>query len=280
MKDNPLVSVIMTVYNGEQHIPDAINCIQQQTLANWEFVIVDDGSQDRTQDLLMNAASKDPRIRVIASGRIGRAKALNMAWRNARGRYIANLDVDDLARPERLRCQAQLLETHPNIGLVSTDVLSVQVDDQGNQVDVTRKQLPTDSFTLKRLLVQTNPFTHSSIMIPRNVLEFVGGYNESFTVAIDYELWVRIAERFELTNIPETLTEKHLHSQRYFYTEISLWERARAISRIRWYAWRHSPHRLQDLWYVFVEPNIVAMRKTTNRQLKKFQQPTAGPILG
>ena len=96
MVECPQVSVIMTVYNAEQYVKLAIDSILNQTLHNIELVIVDDGSSDGTSKLLAEAKT-DPRVRVISKDRIGRGRALNVAWSNARGLYIANLDADDLA---------------------------------------------------------------------------------------------------------------------------------------------------------------------------------------
>jgi len=270
MSDNPVVSVIMTVYNGEQYIKGAIDCIRNQTFTNWEMVIVDDGSQDSTAQVLSEVAAVDSRIRIVASERFGRAKALNVAWQNASGQYIANLDVDDLSRPERLAKQVELLKTRPEVGMVSTDVLTITYDYNGKERRRDERVLPTDSDTLKHMLIHTCPIIHSSVMMQRTALEKVGGYNESYRVAIDYELWTRIGQQYELANISEFLTVLHLHTKRYFHTEISPWQRARANYNVRWQAWRSFSGNILDLWYVFADPAISVIRKTVSRQTRRI----------
>ena len=106
----------MTVYNGERYLSEAIRSIQSQSLSDFEFVIVDDGSEDRTPEILREAQA-DSRIRVISKPRLGRARALNVAWTNACGTYIANLDADDIAYPSRLEKQLGFLRQHREIGL-------------------------------------------------------------------------------------------------------------------------------------------------------------------
>ena len=100
----PAVTVIMTVYNGEIYLAEAIESVLTQTLSDFEFTIVDDGSDDGTPAILAEA-EQDPRVRVIRVGRIGRARALNVAWKNGSAAYVANLDADDRAEPQRLELQ-------------------------------------------------------------------------------------------------------------------------------------------------------------------------------
>jgi glycosyltransferase involved in cell wall biosynthesis len=248
MSNTPLVSVITTVYNGEQYLTQAIESIQRQSLTELEYVIVDDGSDDRTPDILAGAQA-DPRLKVISQPRIGRAKALNVAWRQAGGAYIANLDVDDLAEPNRLETQLRFLEQHPEVGLVGTACKIL--DEQTGTVRL-RRLMQTDE-ELRRALIRHNPFVHSSVMMPRRVLEAVGGYNEMFPVSIDHELWVRLARHYQLANLAEPLTIKRMNRQAYFQNRISTWKKYKTRVKIRWYAWRHLSRRLIELPYV-VDP--------------------------
>ena len=115
----PAVAVIMTVYNGETYLAEAIESVLAQTRVDFEFTIVDDGSDDGTPAILAEA-EKDPRVRVIRAGRMGRARALNVAWKNGSAPYVANLDADDLAEPQRLERQLEFMKSHPDIGLLGT----------------------------------------------------------------------------------------------------------------------------------------------------------------
>lgn len=172
----PTVSVIMTVYNGERYLAQAIESIRQQSLSDFEFVIVDDGSEDRTRQVLAEAQA-DPRIKVITKTRIGRARALNVAWTQAKGVYIANLDADDLAEPNRLEKQVAFLQKHPEVGLLGT-ACKILDEDTGHDWVL---RFPLTDHELRGALVRCNPFEHNSIIIPQAILEEVGGYNEYFS---------------------------------------------------------------------------------------------------
>src|SRR5699024_5738845 len=100
-----LISIICTVRNGEKTISKTIDSILEQSYENWEFIIVDDGSTDKTIDILNEYKIKDKRIRVVSTGIIGRGKALNKAVSKANGNYLCNIDADDLMHPEKLSIQ-------------------------------------------------------------------------------------------------------------------------------------------------------------------------------
>lgn len=258
----PHVSVIMTVYNGEQFVADAIQSIQQQTLQDFEFIIVDDGSQDRTLEILAGFQT-DPRICVVAKPRLGRARALNVAWRQTRAAYIANLDADDLARPSRLEQQLSFLQQHPEVGLLSTDCQ--YLDEETGTARLVR--VPQCDCEMRAELVRRNPITHSSVMMPRTVLENVGGYNETLPVSVDYDLWVRIASVYQVANLPEVLTVRRLRRHSYFHAGELSWPRYKAHLSIRWRAWYHFSRRLPALRYVLLDPTKQLLASAVRRLL-------------
>jgi glycosyltransferase involved in cell wall biosynthesis len=242
---SPAVSVIMTVYNGERYLAQAIDSIRRQSLDDFEFVIVDDGSEDRTPEILAEAQT-DPRIKVILQPRLGRARALNLAWTHTKGAYVANLDADDLAEPIRLEKQFNFLQQHPQVGLLGTAWRQLNE----NTKDEWLLRPPLTDPELRNVLLRRNPFLHSSVMIPRHVLEEVGGYNERFHVSIDYELWVRIACHYRLANLPDILAVQRTHRQAYF-CRFLLWERYKPHVMIRWCAWRRFSRSAAELRFVF-----------------------------
>ncbi len=246
---SPLVTVIMTVYNGQQYLTQALESVKGQSLQNFEMVIVDDGSDDTTPQILAEAQAKDPRIRVVTRSRIGRARALNVAWSHARGRYIANLDVDDMAEPTRLEKQVAYLRRHPEVGLLGTACTILNEVTGEKRV---RRLMVKDS-ELRNALVRHNPFVHSSVMMPRAALEAVGGYNEAFPVSIDYELWVRLAVRFKLANMKDVLTIKRMNPDAYFQSRIPTWKKYKIRVIIRWNAWRSLARPVTELPFV-VDP--------------------------
>lgn len=244
------VSVIMTVYNGESYVCRSVESIRQQTLPDFEMIIVDDGSTDKTPLLLAGLSERDGRIRVITGGRVGRARALNIAWRQSRGAYIANLDADDWAEPTRLEKQLAFIRERPELGLVGT--VCRLVDEATGEEGVEKR--PLQDAELRRTLVRVNPFVHSSVMMPRHVLEAMGGYNERFRKCIDYELWVRIARRYTIANMPDVLTTKRVHGDAYFRHRLPVQEKIKAHFKIRWRAWWAFSRSLPELRFVFREP--------------------------
>lgn len=201
----PLVSVIMSVYNGAADAPAAIRSIFAQTLADFELIAVDDGSfADDTRAVLRALAQEDARLRVVELDQnVGLAGALNHALGLARGRFIARQDHDDLALPRRLEKQVAFLEADPGCGLV------------GTRAEIWSGEVPTgrahdhalDDGTLKFDLLTNNPFVHSSIMAPAATLRDVGFYttDPARQPPEDYELWSRIARRYRVANLPDRL---------------------------------------------------------------------------
>lgn len=245
MSKTVATSVIMTVYNGESFLSAAIESIKQQTLRDFEFVIVDDGSTDHTRNILRHAEC-DPRIKVITCKRLGRARALNLAWQNTQGEFIANLDADDLAEPERLEKQFHFLRDNPDVGLLGTAwKLFIDKDDQHVKII----HPPLSSGELKRTLIRRYPFSHSSTMFTRHALQDVSGYNENYHVCIDYEISTRVACRFGVANLPDALIWKRSHLTSCF-SSISAWERYKAVVRIRWMAWLVFSQNIHELPHV------------------------------
>lgn len=244
MTKHPIVSVIMTVYNGEAYLLPAVESIRNQSMADFEFVIVDDGSIDGTKKILSGYQS-DTRINIITCGRIGRAAALNVAWKRTNGKFIANLDSDDLSEPDRLEKQVSFLKLHPDIGMLGTAWNRFSHEKEPSTV----VQPPTQNEILRRTLIKHYPFIHSSIMFRRQVLESVQGYNEKYKVSIDYEIAARVACHFEIANLPEVLTWKRAH-QTYF-NSISYWERYKSVVAIRWLVWSKFSKRPAELANVF-----------------------------
>lgn len=243
----PTVSVIMTVYNGEQFVSRAIRSIQQQTWSDFEFIIVNDGSKDNTQQILLEAQASDPRIRVISQPRVGRAKALNIAWTQANGQYIANLDADDTAMPDRLEKQLSFFRQHSEVGMLSTACKLVY---KGEAIKEKIVIPPLTNSDLRRALMRRNPIVHSSVMLPRHVLEEIGGYNESLRVVVDYDLWVHIACQYPLASLADVTTIMYIRRKSYFRHTIPSWEKRKAIAGIRWYAWQKLHRDVTELHFV------------------------------
>jgi len=194
----------MAVYNGERHVRESVESILAQTVDDFEFLIVDDGSSDDSLEILRGLAAVDARIHVIESkSNGGLTRSLNIAMEQARGEFIARQDADDIALPARFEFQLRVFDKNSDYDIVGTNYCFIDVNgaaiDQGFRSHFREDTL--DAFTRG-----LNPLCHSCVMFRRNVVEAVGGYDESYRYAQDYELWLRaISNSHKTHNIPQTL---------------------------------------------------------------------------
>lgn len=229
----------MGVRNGAPWVGEAVASILAQTLGDLELIVVDDGSADATADLL--AAVGDRRLRVERQPHQGLTRALIRGFALARAPLVARLDADDWALPERLARQRAFLDAHPDVGLLGAGAR--EVDASGREVAVIRP--PEDDAAIRRALIRRNPFVHSSVVVRREVAERAGGYDASFAVAQDYDLWMRMSRVTRLANLAEPLVVRRLIPGRVSAERDSA--RLRAEARVRWHAVRSGAY---PLWCV------------------------------
>lgn len=183
----PVVTVLMSVYNGMPHLPAAIDSILGQTLTNFKFIIIDDASTDGTAKILSDRARKDSRIEVITNQR-NRGLGYNLArgLAIATTPWVARMDADDLAVPERLEWQIAYVREHPAV-----DILGGYALDMGDRGQILgERKVPTTHEAICRL-VWTNPFIHGTILMRREAILRVGSYRPQLAKRQDYELWFR-----------------------------------------------------------------------------------------
>ncbi len=202
MEKKPLVSVILPVYNGEKYLAEAVESILSQSYQNFELVIIDDGSKDKSQEIIKRF--KDKRIRVYTQINKGLAETLNRGISLAKGVYIGRQDQDDFSYPQRLEKQVNYLNKNQKCGLVGT---WADIWEDGNEKTHRFHKHPSTNKLLQFFLLFNNPFVHSSVMIRKTALKEVGFYStdKSRQPPEDYELWSRIARKYDLANIPEIL---------------------------------------------------------------------------
>lgn len=217
----PVVSVVMPVYNGERFVREAVNSILGQTLKEFEFVIVDDASTDRTPDILQEFAARDSRLRVYRmTQNIGAASARNEGSRVATAGLIAVMDADDISLPHRLRKQVRFLEKHPDVGVLGS---FVQIVDEFGSPGAFRTYPTTRGLTAWSLLFFSS-IAHPTAMIRRSVVSATQGYSPDCQGgAEDFDLFTRASRVTRLANLPETLvryrawqhntTKVHWHKQ-------------------------------------------------------------------
>jgi glycosyltransferase involved in cell wall biosynthesis len=203
----PVVSVLMPVYNGEWFLAEAIDSILGQTFADFEFVIIDDGSTDASPAILADYASRDPRIRVVRQAGAGIVAALNRGLAECRAPLVARMDADDSSLPTRLEQQVAFLAGHPRVAVVGTAFQLVsETGAAGPKV-----HHATGPAAISRGLRRGNCLAHPTVMMRRDAILAVGGYRESLRHAEDYDLWTRVGERHELANLPTCLVRYRVH---------------------------------------------------------------------
>ncbi len=199
---NPRVTVLMSVYNGERYISEAVDSILGQTLTDFEFLIIDDASTDRTPEILRSY--DDPRIRVVTNEEnLGLTKSLNKGLTLARGEYIARMDADDVSYPYRLQVQHEFMTQHPRAGIIGS--WAEYIDRKGEIVH--RYEAPGSPEENYFYLHFRNCIVHSSVMFRKDVIIPNSGYDESIDKAQDFELWNRLSKITDIYQIPEFLVQ-------------------------------------------------------------------------
>jgi glycosyltransferase involved in cell wall biosynthesis len=205
--DGPRVAVLMAVFNGEDYVGQALSSILTQSFADFEFIVVDDGSTDRTAEIIRSY--DDPRIRLLTNAQnLGLARSLNRGLSEARGEFVARQDADDISEPDRLRRQIEFLDANPTVALAGTWYTEIDRDGQPRR----RRALPSSDMDIRWSLLFFCPFVHSSVMWRRlPVSTQVGTYDEALRYSMDFDLWTRVARRFPIANLEEHLVRMRLH---------------------------------------------------------------------
>lgn len=226
---SPKVSVVSTVYNGEGYFDRAIPGILAQTFGDFEFILVDDGSTDRSLERLRELAERDPRVRVFAPGRVGAAAAYNYGVSQASGEYIARQDFDDRSYPDRLRLQVELLDAHPEIGMVGG--YYVLVDERRGERYV--RMPPTEHPAILSAMARYVPIAHTVATFRRRAWSEAGGY-PLVNNLIDLRFYLRVAKLgWRLANVAEVLGEHHVHDDSWFHRTLDYVERQRDLAKVQ-----------------------------------------------
>lgn len=228
----PRVSVVMSVYNGEEWVKEAIESILKQTYRDFEFIIGNDGSTDGTKDIL--ARYKDPRLRIMHfQKRLTLTYALNRLLKQIKGEYIARMDADDIASRERLARQVAFLDSHPEVGIVGSWYEMMRAS--GEALRAVRT--PVTDIEIRRSVIRSNPICHPTMMFRKQLLSRIGPYDPDLNGAEDYDFVLRALTVTQIANIPEVLL-----SYRIVDTSVSIQHMDRVLRqtvRARWKAIRH-----------------------------------------
>lgn len=202
MKDRtPLISVVMAVYNADKYLVVAIESILQQTLSDFEFIVIDDGSTDGSLSIINRYADIDNRIKIVSRENKGLPASLNEGIRLAKGKYIARMDADDISLLTRFEEQVLFLEKHQEVGVCGT-----WAEVFNDEKILGRIRHPAEHEALKVKLLFSVCFVHPTVMIRKQLLDLHNVfYNEAYTNSQDYELWVRMSCYTKFYNIEKVL---------------------------------------------------------------------------
>lgn len=206
--NTPSVSIVMPVYNAEKFLAQSIDSILSQSFSDFEFLIFNDGSTDRCEEIVLSYS--DERIRYFGDHvNKGYVVRLNEGIRAARGKYFARMDSDDIAAKDRLEVQIGLMEENPDISVCGSwyQLLS----ESGRKLEVIRKYSSDRLIRFKLLF--SNPLCHPSVVIRREALEFIGSYDPEKQPAEDYDLWTKMANKYRFVNVPASLLMYRVHNQ-------------------------------------------------------------------
>jgi len=195
MENNNKITVLMAVFNGERYLRQSIESILNQTFYNFEFLIVNDASRDKTKEILEQYSNRDKRIRVLENKtNLGLTKSLNRGLKASQGKYIARMDDDDISSISRLEKQFLFMEQNQDVALCGS--LGSIIDENGKEIG--KKDLAIKD--IKKKLLFNNQFIHSSLFFRKGFF-----YNETFKKAQDYELVLRVASKHKVANLNEYL---------------------------------------------------------------------------
>lgn len=209
--NNPLVSVVMPVYQVDKYLSESIESILNQTLNDFELIIICDDPSNRTIEIINNYQNHDTRIRVMYQNRSGLTASLNKGFSIAKGKYIARMDADDISHPERLQKQVCFLEMNVKCSLVCTHIECI--NESGNFSGYWKADIKTKTAQdIKRQLPIKNCIAQPTVMI-RSLIFKNYHYDPELKISEDYDLWLRMAsDNLILCKLPEFLLKYRRHS--------------------------------------------------------------------
>lgn len=203
----PTVSVIIPAYNSEKFICESIESVLKQTFKHYEIIIIDDGSNDNTKNKIERFKES---INYLYQNNLGPSVARNSGLKVARGQYIAFLDADDIWLPNKLELQVEFLDRNPDIGLVSCDALAF--NEQNVLIASMSKERNLYSGWVFERLLRENFLNTDNVLIRKQVFKDVGMFNEVLKFCEDYDLWLRIANKYRIGYIDKILTKYRIHT--------------------------------------------------------------------
>jgi glycosyltransferase involved in cell wall biosynthesis len=271
----PVISVLMTVFNGRRYLRASIESILSQACQDFEFLIIDDGSTDSSPQILAEYARRDSRVRILSHENKGLTKSLNEGLREVRGKYLARMDSDDISLPQRFERQVKFLDQHPDHVMVGSRCMLI--DPAGYPIREKRDIVMDHEQIDQALLKMSWPVVHPAVMMRTDALRSIGGYDERFGTNQDHDLFLRLAEVGKLANLSEVLLFYRQHFDSVGFTKVesqslTVIEIARAAHERRGIAFpdftpgkpqvpRPLDHHRKWTWWALAAGNVATARR-------------------
>ncbi len=236
------ISVILSVYNSEKYLAEAIDSILNQTFSDFELILIDDCSTDGSGKLMEAYREADPRVVLLKNPEnIGLTRSLNRGLDIAKGEYIARMDADDISLPERFAKQAAFLDAHPDYSFVSC--IGRYIDENGNYQEL--RLFPETNREIYAMMPKVDAVMHPGVMFRKDDIRKIGNYSEEFRVVQDYDLWFKgMAAGYQFYNLQEPLvlyrrnaTYLKRKSRAYRMVDFAVRKKGYRMNRIPLYQW-------------------------------------------
>lgn len=203
---NPKVSILMTVFNHQKYIKSSINSILSQTFKNFEFIIIENGSTDKSGEIISKI--KDKRIKLFKIKKnIGRTKGLNYGLKKCNGKYIVIQDSDDNSKKNRISIQYKFLEKNIDVALVASNY---NIIDERNRI-IKKQRFNSDLYKYPNKILFNNIIAHSTVMYHNKIIKEFGGYPKNFIYAQDYAFYLRVIKKYKIKLLNETLANLRIN---------------------------------------------------------------------
>ena len=219
MLNPPLVSVLLPVYNGEKYLDQAVQSILNQTYRNFELILLDDGSSDCSLKIAQTYADTDKRVRVYSHENMGLCRTLQKGVSLSLGKYIARMDADDIALPERFEQQVKYLESNPSCVVLGAG--TIVIDPQDNLLYAPELTQGHEKILLELLQWKGSRICHPTVMMRTETVRAVGGYVQEYHYE-DIDLFLKLAKVGKLENLPQKLLKHRLHLNSVCHTRNDL----------------------------------------------------------
>jgi len=278
---DPKITVFMAAYNAASYINESIKSILNQTFEDFELLIVNDGSTDETVPIIKKFV--DPRIRLVHNDRNrGLVYTRNVALTAARGEYIAVLDSDDLATPNRLELQYNFFKQHPDVALCGGH--GIVIDKHGDTLKDNRLNVPIGRDNIKMRLLFLNTYVNSTVMYRTAVFKALQGYQD-YAPAEDYDLFIRIADQYPVDNLDQVLVKYRDHDSNTSLQQAeTAFRKINAIKKKQLVSLQiHANQKLTDIFHNLLRwdfkdfhfsdyLSLLRQLKSANTRLKKYPE--------